>query len=265
MIIGISGKSQTGKDTIGSIIQYLITKKEVGYTTPDCSIDFYGFLDNKHNKVASWQIKKFADGVKDIVCMLTGCTRSELEDNEFKSQPLSDNWLRWYIYVPNAPAFTNSKRRITTYYATKDEAVEALCKIKSTVQGAKIANSLPTYRQLLQEVGTDAIRNVIHPNAWINAVMKDYKGKLIYDEATVKTLIEPNWIITDVRFPNEAQAIRNVAGKIIKVIKNRTDNSDHESERSVLYVEADYTIVNNGTIDDLIKAVKDVLNHLKIV
>jgi hypothetical protein len=28
----------------------------------------------------------------------------------------------------------------------------------------------PTVRQILQEIGTDAIRNEIHPDAWVNAL-----------------------------------------------------------------------------------------------
>ena len=36
------------------------------------------------SEVTNSEIKKFADKLKDIVCLLIGCTREQLEDQEFK-------------------------------------------------------------------------------------------------------------------------------------------------------------------------------------
>ena len=66
MIIGVSGHMNSGKDLVGLIIQHLTD--------------------------SNWKIKKFADKLKDIVCLLIGCTREQLEDRKFKETPLSSEW-----------------------------------------------------------------------------------------------------------------------------------------------------------------------------
>ena len=78
----------------------------------------------------------------------------------------------------------------------------------------------------------------------------------------------PNWIITDVRFPNEAKAIKDKGGIVIRV--NRTYYTEdkkyiigydpfetHPSETALDdYDGFDYVIENDGTVQDLIDKVK---------
>ena len=64
MIIGISGKIGSGKDTAGQILQ----------------------------EYTGWEIYKFADALKDCVCRIIGCTREQLEDREFKEISLGPVW-----------------------------------------------------------------------------------------------------------------------------------------------------------------------------
>src|SRR5690606_7441354 len=97
MIIAISDKIDSGKDTVAEIIQYLITKEKF----PNIKLEekkFYytGFTDDIQTSQAeesNFQIKRFADKLKDIVCLLIGCTREQLEDREFKEKPLGKEWL----------------------------------------------------------------------------------------------------------------------------------------------------------------------------
>lgn len=92
MIIGINGKIGSGKDTVGKIIQFITYNKHrelKGFDTmsfSDFCIDY-----NLHNR-SNWKIKKFADKLKDIVCLLIGCTREQLEDHEFKEKELGEEW-----------------------------------------------------------------------------------------------------------------------------------------------------------------------------
>lgn len=60
-------------------------------------------------------------------------------------------------------------------------------------------------REFLQLLGTNALRQCLHPNTWVNALFADYNPTL------------DNWIITDVRFPNEAKAIKERGGMIIRI------------------------------------------------
>lgn len=62
-----------------------------------------------------------------------------------------------------------------------------------------------TIGEMQQKVGTDAIRNVIHQNAWILSLFGTYGEN------------ESFWIVTDVRFKNEAKAIKERGGIIIRL------------------------------------------------
>lgn len=103
-----------------------------------------------------------------------------------------------------------------------------------------------TYRQFLQLLGTDAIRKNLHPNAWVNATMADYKPG-------------EHWLITDVRFPNEAQAIIDRGGVVIRVVRDESISNSlnlHESETALDDWKFDHIIRNYGTLSQLEQEVK---------
>lgn len=98
-LIGISGKMGSGKDTVGYIVQYLTDP----YAKKD-NLSFEKWLDEKSEVPAGyaytasdWEVKKYADKLKDIVCMLIGCTRGQLEDREFKEKTMEDLYKEGYI------------------------------------------------------------------------------------------------------------------------------------------------------------------------
>jgi hypothetical protein len=115
-----------------------------------------------------------------------------------------------------------------------------------------------TPRKLLQLLGTEAGRHIIHPNIWVNALFADYKPGL------------EKWIITDVRFPNEANIIKEKGGIMIRINRPQyLDNglvirkNEHPSETALDdYDGFDYVIENDGTVQDLIDKVKS-LNIVK--
>ena len=80
MLISLSGRMNSGKDLVGKIIQYLTSESNV-----------YPFeLKLDYSYRSNWQIKKFADPLKDMVCILLGCTREQLENESFKSKELGE-------------------------------------------------------------------------------------------------------------------------------------------------------------------------------
>lgn len=85
MIIGISGKLNSGKDTVGEIVQIISASP---HFTDEAVLSFIG----RQHLNSIWEIKKFADKLKDIVCMLLGCTREQLEGREFKEKELGEEW-----------------------------------------------------------------------------------------------------------------------------------------------------------------------------
>ena len=111
-------------------------------------------------------------------------------------------------------------------------------------------------RRLLQTLGTDWGRNMIHEEIWVMATMQraDAAGGDI--------------CITDVRFPNEAAAIKARGGVVWRVVRpgfNPLDGAaaGHESERGVPQEYIDDEIVNSGSIADLRAAVDAAIGRLQ--
>ena len=90
MIIVISGKIGSGKDEVGRLIQYVSTT--IIPDSQEYSIRHKEKGENVENP--RFEIVKFADKVKNIVCLLLGCTRDDLEDKEFINKELVKSGLR---------------------------------------------------------------------------------------------------------------------------------------------------------------------------
>ena len=92
-------------------------------------------------------------------------------------------------------------------------------------------------RLLLQEIGT-GLRHIVHPNIWCDMLMKE----LMSDE---------HYVITDVRFPNEVEAIHNNGGFVIGIKRPGFNGDGHESEHALDDVALPYIVQNDGTMEDL--------------
>lgn len=115
-----------------------------------------------------------------------------------------------------------------------------------------------TVRDFLQKLGTDAMRMGLHDNVWVNALMADYEEDEDGDL--------PNWIITDVRFPNEAQAIKDKGGVIIRIDRPGVSPiNDHPSEIGLDGWNFDYRIANVSDVFALKQTVEQILKHIKLL
>jgi hypothetical protein len=230
MIIGISGRIGSGKDTVGKIIQYL--------TKPGEELPYIGFEtydDATLERNSKFKIKKFAGKLKQIASLLTGIPVEDFEDQEFKKSYLGAEW---------GTVESNPLNAIPVF---EDVAF----------------NHLMSVRELLQKLGTEAIRDGLHPNAWVNALMCEYK------RPKMSEYNPSNWIITDVRFPNELAAVNDVNGLTIRVVRPQIETANfkpqHASETSLDKAEFDYEIINDGSIEDLIEKVRQILITEKII
>lgn len=112
-------------------------------------------------------------------------------------------------------------------------------------------------REFLQRIGTDGLRTGLHENTWVNALMADYEG--IYDIDTDRTTW-PNWIVTDTRFPNEAQAIKNAGGIVIRIDRPGVKPiNPHPSETALDDWDFDYKVANASDIFALAYTIKNIL------
>lgn len=263
MIIGISGKINSGKDTTGDILTYLTSPKAKDYGDINAE-GFDHFKRSRSNNYSTWSIKKFADSLKDIVCILIGCTREQLEDRNFKETPLGSEWQGYRVDCGEE----------IVWFATIEEVEEFLSKDDSGMDfdtamsfGIVWTQEL-TPRLMLQLLGTECGRNIIHPQIWVNSLMSKYvcscRHRLPSEDGIAHVEFEecrePNWIITDVRFPNEADAILAKGGLVIRVNRNSYEpkEEEHRSETAL----DDYTkfsaVMNvDDGVDKLIEAVKE--------
>lgn len=102
-------------------------------------------------------------------------------------------------------------------------------------------------RQLLQRLGTEGGRNVIDQDVWVNAALRKLKPAGAY-------------VFTDVRFPNEADAIARL-GKTVRVLRPGTGPvNDHPSERALDGFPFDYQLYAT-TVPELHAAVAEMVTH----
>lgn len=114
--------------------------------------------------------------------------------------------------------------------------------------------------QMLQDVGTNAMRDHFDKNVWINACLLEIKNN------------PGNYTITDCRFKNEAQELKNTGAILIRV--NRKNNPialnsgrdlNHPSETDLDdYTGFDYVVTNDGSLEDLEQQVIRILTELGI-
>ena len=212
MIISISGKIGSGKDTAADIIMELANDKQ-------------------------WEVKKWAGKLKEVASLLTGIPKEKFEDQEFKKTNLSSEW--------NKPVY---------------------------LKGELVSSEPMTVRDLLQLLGTEAMRNGLHTDTWVNALMSEYKtsnGVDTKEEGDGDGVVADKfWIITDTRFPNELAAVIRHEAITIKIVRNSGNHIGvtHSSERALDHYENwDFVVDNDGTIDDLRTKIFNILRNARIV
>lgn len=212
MIIGISGKKNSGKDTVGRIIQLFFAK----YSEEDI-IDI---LEKKHSiyeilpfiDETNWQIKKFATIPTEIYKKITNI--------DFHSLSRAEKELE----RPNFIDFINNK-----------------------------------------------VKQVFGKDVWVKALMREYF--CTHSDHAPHGIDCPDWIITDVRFINEAETILNKEGFLIRVNREFPVNTDdlkpydfEESETELdNFDKFNYVIDNNDSLENLIVKVKEILIKEKLL
>ena len=93
-----------------------------------------------------------------------------------------------------------------------------------------------TPRHMMQTIGTEWGRNCVHPNLWVMA----WEASLPKNRDVV---------VDDVRFANEAQAIKRLGGTLVFIDRPGVAIGAHASEQQLLV--PDITLKNNSTEDDL--------------
>lgn len=120
--------------------------------------------------------------------------------------------------------------------------------------GEQNCYTLP-YRKLIQTVGTDICR-ALDEQVWIKRTM--------YEIAMNKKYGGWNkFVVSDIRFDNEAKFIHNLLGSVWCVTSTRGEDDTHSSEKGVDEKYISSIITNNGTLEELREGVKRVYKQFK--
>lgn len=108
-----------------------------------------------------------------------------------------------------------------------------------------------SYRHMAQSLGTEWGRN-LQRDFWLRMA-----GAYMADQQEAG---QTHFVISDVRFANEAKWVRQRGGQIWRVHREGIAAvREHASERGVDHIRPSRTIHNNGTLDDLREAVLELL------
>lgn len=231
-IVGIKGFKESGKDTVASMISYIL-HNGIMKANYDTWLLYHknGFVENDEI------IIHFADKLKDDISEFCGIDRKLLDKQEikenyyynFKTDIISTNIKDADYVINNVLEFDNLSTLL----------------LLNTNVSIKI-------RVLLQYYGTNVIRNHFWYNAFVHYTINkafDIRNKL------------GQCIIADARFDNECNVIKVCGGKIIRVDR-RVNNDNHESEQ-IKICDDDYVIDNTGNLVGLFyKVLKFVTDYM---
>lgn len=147
-------------------------------------------------------------------------------------------------------------RAIDPYVQLYDGGVVRLSEIlpdEDTSAAWSEIKKYPDVRRLLQRIGTEAGRNVLYEDVWVESTLRE---------------VEPgeHVVITDARFLNELQMTTDHGGLTWRIYRPGTGPlNDHPSETEQDKWVPHYAIDNSGTLDDLAVEVEKALAYADAV
>jgi hypothetical protein len=173
-----------------------------------------------------WASLSFALPLKEMCATLTGLKEYNFHDPNIKDR-------KWE----------------TALTLNKDYADSFMQLIETPMYGSLQANliydafdnvEITSPRHLLQYIGTDVVRDLISKTYWLD---------LMEAKIAKWRSIGVNCVITDVRFKNERDLIKDLGGKVVRIQRDTGKVDSHSSE--VIDFDSDEVLENNGTIEEL--------------
>lgn len=104
-----------------------------------------------------------------------------------------------------------------------------------------------TPRHMMQSAGTEWGRDRVHPELWVRSLF---------------SRLPEGGLVPDVRFANEAHAIRRRGGVVIRIVRPGQHSGDlHASEQPLPDELIDIEVCNDRTPADLVRSTLDQLMH----
>jgi len=265
-IIGISGRKQAGKNTAANV--------------------FHGLVLQQYSLAEKWTIND--DGSLQV---LTHDAAGNLGWGEFDVTRKDDEFAEYanesmWPYVKLYSFADELKRMCTDLFEISHQCVWGTDEQKNTLQPHLLWENMPgvvtqknytsltnqynestddfikywgvmfheagpmTSREFMQFLGTEIMRKMFEP-IWVNATIKKIKA-----EGSQLA------IIADVRFPNEAEAIEEAGGLLLRLTRQPFGEDTHESELALDDHSFKHIIDNeNLSLIDFIIHVRDFFNN----
>lgn len=238
VLFGIAGKKRVGKDTVASMIHYIIRSGIY-------NCNYNGYLVAKNVKPVNKSSIAYADYLKNLVNLVFGVPLDLL---------YSDNKDSLYINLSTNMVYVDEKKIPSTYNVlTYNELVNCI----SYYDTVTYLNNVICVRVLLQTY-SDQCKKIMGDDIFIRVVERAIREK-IKDSAY--------YIITDVRYKTEQESIYGMISLglkpiVIEVVRDTVpyggQNEAHESE-TYHSLNATHTIDNNATEMTLFYKVLDIV------
>lgn len=193
-------------------------KKQTG---KDTTLSFLeNVLHDVQNTSFAWPLKEY------IAVRILGIPRElAFGTNEQKETPTHIMWDSMFVEIRQAYSIENEQR------------------LPYGANTPKLRSGPMTVREVLQVVGADWYRRV-YPDVWVDFPFRqEWNGKIV--------------VITDCRFPNEVEAIKQHGGVILRLERDTSLEDSHPSEKELDNYQFDHVYSNNGSLEDLEAFVTD--------
>ncbi len=105
-------------------------------------------------------------------------------------------------------------------------------------------------REMMQTLGTEWGRQMVHPEIWVRSLLHRVRGRRA--------------VITDLRFENEAEAIRKAGGIVVHITRPSAPTGDkHPSEAGIQIRREDFLLTNDGSVHDFVCEVEALLDEIE--
>jgi hypothetical protein len=112
----------------------------------------------------------------------------------------------------------------------------------------------PSYRRLMQTLGTEWGRNTINRGFWVQVAGRRLATRRLHGQSVV---------FSDVRFMNELEFIKREGGTVIRVLREQAGNVEaHVSETELDGAAVDFEILNNGSLATLFEQVDRIMEQV---
>lgn len=242
-IVGIGGRNGAGKDTAASMLNYI---GNVGITK--ASYHRYLIDKVKHDGSLHRRALGFADNLKKCLSIMYSLPLVDFYDRKKKDE-------LWYCIDQHR-------------YLTEKEVV-SLKYTKVTIKQLEIFDLedivvtperpiVLKLRTLIQYFGTIVVRKRVGSKIWINSTLRT-AGEMAANKNFV--------IISDVRLPNESEAIQrhSLYGGVIKIERGEVDTESFVTEQNTFSYS--HVIDNNSTLMNLfynlVSTLQDISNKYR--